>query len=77
MMHAVRMFFFTIVLSAFVLERLPAQEIQTTATADSLSNSGLYQLWLDAGFNPFGGNTYSGEFDPILNLRLGIGKEFN
>jgi hypothetical protein len=54
-----------------------AREMQPPDTANSLSNRSAYQIWVDGGVNPFGGNTYSGEFDPIRNVRLGIGRQFS
>ena len=54
---------------------LHAQENRTTTVADSLSNRGIYQLWLDGGVYPQFPD--DGRFVPVNNIRIGAGKQFS
>jgi hypothetical protein len=68
-------FLFPFILGIIAVGGLHSQEIQTSATVDSLSNRGIYQLWLDAGVYPQFPD--DGRFVPINNIRIGAGKQFS
>lgn len=64
------------IVSVIATNVLYPQEIQGQQISDSSSQCNSYLLWIDGGFRPIEGNTYSGEFDPIYNVRMGIGKQY-
>jgi len=54
---------------------LCSQELQPSASVDSLTPRASYRLWLDGGAYPRLSD-HAGAFEPAYNFRLGAGKQF-
>lgn len=66
---------FFIIFSVATLNRSISQETTTLSNKDTLSNQSACHIWLDTGIYGVLGS-HSGDFEPIYNLRLGIGKSY-
>jgi hypothetical protein len=69
-------FLFSFILGMIAVGILYSQEIQTSATVDSLSSHGSLRLWLDGGVYPRLPSE-AGAFEPVNSIRIGAGKQFS
>jgi len=70
-------FLFPFILGIIAEAELYSQEIRPTTTVDSLSNQGVYQLWLGGSVYPqtwF--SSESGAFEPVNSIQIGAGRQY-